>query len=77
MSGAGKVVGTGPKPAISEVVAGLACLAASAVFFTLARGLPHTVMSSVVLPAPLEPMRVTISPRRTCRLTPLTAQMEP
>ena len=43
----------------------------------LARGLPHTVISKVVLPAPLAPMSETISPRRTCRLTPLTAQMAP
>jgi len=39
----------------------------------LARGLPHTVMSRVVLPAPLEPMRVTISPGFTRRLTSFTA----
>lgn len=53
MSGAGKVVGTGPKPAISEVVAGLACLAASAVFFTLARGLPQSASVGDVGPGAL------------------------
>ncbi len=43
----------------------------------LARGVPHRVMSSEVLPAPLEPISETISPWFTCRLTPFTAQIAP
>ena len=43
----------------------------------LARGLPHTVINSEVLPAPLLPISVTISPWLTCRLTLFTAQMAP
>ncbi|CPL38506.1 Uncharacterised protein [Bordetella pertussis] len=42
-----------------------------------ARGLPHTVMSKVVLPAPLAPIRVTISPCLTSTDTPLSAWMAP
>ena len=42
-----------------------------------ARGLPQSVISSVVLPAPLLPISVTISPAFTCRLTPSSAWMGP
>jgi len=38
---------------------------------------PLIVFSVVVLPAPFEPMRVTISARWTCRLTPLSAWIWP
>ena len=43
----------------------------------LARGLPHTVISRVVLPAPLAPISETISPWLTLRLTSLSARMAP
>ncbi|CKT06807.1 Uncharacterised protein [Mycobacterium tuberculosis] len=39
----------------------------------LARVLPQIRSSSVVLPAPLGPITVTISPSFTCRRTPCTA----
>ena len=38
---------------------------------------PQTALSRVVLPAPLEPMRETISPARTWQVTPLRAVTEP
>jgi hypothetical protein len=41
------------------------------------RTLPITVFSVVVLPAPLEPMSVTISPRPTVSDTPFRARMLP
>jgi len=43
----------------------------------LARGVPQMVISSEVLPAPLEPISETISPWLTCRVTSLTAQIAP
>ena len=39
--------------------------------------MPEMVLRMVVLPAPLEPSTVAISPRRTCRLTPRMALMGP
>jgi hypothetical protein len=38
---------------------------------------PMTVLSVVVLPAPFDPIRVTISPRLTASETPLSARMFP
>ena len=40
-------------------------------------GVPHTVISSVVLPAPLAPIRVTISPCLTSTETPFRASIAP
>src|SRR5258707_1644063 len=42
-----------------------------------ARGLPQIVISRVDLPAPLAPIRVTISPLATSRSTPCSAWMAP
>ena len=42
-----------------------------------ARGLPQIVIIRVDLPAPLAPIRVTISPGSTCRSTPRSAWMAP
>ena len=42
-----------------------------------ARGLPHTVIISVDLPAPFAPISVTISPSPTSRSMPLSAMMLP
>ncbi len=42
-----------------------------------ARGLPQIVISRVDLPAPLAPIRVTISPFATSRSTPCSAWMAP
>jgi len=42
-----------------------------------ARTHPEMVMSVVVLPAPLAPMRVTISPSPTDKLMPCSASMLP
>ncbi|MCY1460239.1 hypothetical protein D9M71_777840 [compost metagenome] len=42
-----------------------------------ARGLPQTVISSVVLPAPFAPISVTISPWLTSTDTPFSAWMAP
>ena len=42
-----------------------------------ARGLPQIVISSVDLPAPLAPIRVTISPCATSTSTPFSAWMLP
>jgi hypothetical protein len=42
-----------------------------------ARGVPQMVISSVDLPAPLAPMRVTISPSPTSRSTPRSAWIGP
>ncbi|MNK92261.1 hypothetical protein D3C87_1123800 [compost metagenome] len=42
-----------------------------------ARGEPHTVIISVVLPAPLLPISVTISPLFTSIDTPLSASTAP
>jgi hypothetical protein len=42
-----------------------------------ARGLPQTVISRVDLPAPLAPIKVTISPLATLRSTPRSAWMLP
>jgi len=39
--------------------------------------MPLMVFRIVVLPAPLEPSTVEISPLRTCRLTPRMARMGP
>jgi len=39
--------------------------------------MPEMVFRMVVLPAPLEPSTVAISPRRTCRLTPRMALIGP
>src|SRR5215207_5037674 len=39
--------------------------------------MPLMVFKMVVLPAPLEPSTVAISPRRTCRLTPRIALIGP
>ncbi len=39
--------------------------------------IPEMVLRMVVLPAPLEPSTVAISPRRTCRLTPRIALTGP
>ena len=44
---------------------------------SLARGLPKIVIISVDLPAPLAPIRVTISPSLTSRSTPFSAMMLP
>ncbi len=41
------------------------------------RTVPSTVRSVVVLPAPFDPIRVTISPRPTESDTPLSARMLP
>jgi len=41
------------------------------------RTVPSTVRSVVVLPAPFDPISVTISPRATVRETPLSARMFP
>jgi len=42
-----------------------------------ARGVPHTVIMSVVLPAPLLPISVTISPLFTSIDTPASASTAP
>ena len=42
-----------------------------------ARTVPSTVRRVVVLPAPFEPIRVTISPRATESDTPLSARILP
>jgi hypothetical protein len=42
-----------------------------------ARGVPQTVMMRVDLPAPLEPIRVAISPLPTSRSTPRRAWILP
>ncbi|MNT58266.1 hypothetical protein D3C72_1956910 [compost metagenome] len=38
---------------------------------------PHRVLSVVVLPAPLAPIRVTISPARTSKFRPLSTWLLP
>ncbi len=42
-----------------------------------ARGLPQIVIISVLLPAPLAPISVTISPGRISRSTPFSAWIAP